>query len=793
MTVADVFVDRGKARADGRDQRGTVRVVQRPSEHSPQRFGSVVQDWDTAVHESKRRRSQAEQEALAKRFSPIEEEDDDMEDVSMENSSLEHRHRDLPLSSVETHETHKSVPPLHQEEPSDAAIPGTPPFNRPGSEELGGDIFSPQQRRHESRPDVPSRKRKPSPEQDAPVKEPRLEESTTAGQPTTKSPEPTAETRALSTPSPARRRSIPAFASPKYRRPRVSETSHSPSKQGLGLGIAKSPSNGPFPSSALSPPLNRGPVMENSQSLQSAMRKNTPISQVQQRRSVSFAEANDISMGVGSESTPQNASQPPKASRDTSKSSETNSEGQKGQTVYPASAEKLQKLREKAERKFAQPNEPAGHKIGKQDEKAKKDSAGQKVKTRNQEEDGSRKEEKTRKEEEDTANKQAGRERKEEEKTKNQEEEKTRREEENAGKPQEANLGKKTKDRLIRDQKDAEEAQAIRDKLHDLDTDSRALELLERMLEIYTKIEKVKTHGTATELRNLRKKLPRLQKKLEQLENPSSPTPEPASRLTSRANRSIPTTAPAASQGIDTSPSWSFGKPNSHRRPSVTSNQSPRSKNDQSASSGEQSDHSINGVVDGQEAQDHVQAETQLNGSKEESGKETAEEPAEESARMFIDEEAEGSQGRETEESESESSESESESDDLLPSHTPPIWCRRSPVRNQSSTAARPTPSKAASLSTPQPPSSQLTAARPTLKGLLQYQQEEQTARQSQSQAQSTATNPPERQKMYEPSASNDSESDESSSDSDDDDDSAQGDILPDGNAGKLRKPYVTK
>ncbi|WEW61357.1 hypothetical protein PRK78_006847 [Emydomyces testavorans] len=45
LSVADVFVDTGKARADGLDQRGTIRVVQQPSQQ-PVRYQSVAQDWD---------------------------------------------------------------------------------------------------------------------------------------------------------------------------------------------------------------------------------------------------------------------------------------------------------------------------------------------------------------------------------------------------------------------------------------------------------------------------------------------------------------------------------------------------------------------------------------------------------------------------------------------------------------------------------------------------------------------------------------------------------------------------
>ncbi|OJD17108.1 hypothetical protein AJ78_02752 [Emergomyces pasteurianus Ep9510] len=43
LTVADVFVDSGKALADGLDQRGAIRVIQQPGR--PERYGSVLQDW----------------------------------------------------------------------------------------------------------------------------------------------------------------------------------------------------------------------------------------------------------------------------------------------------------------------------------------------------------------------------------------------------------------------------------------------------------------------------------------------------------------------------------------------------------------------------------------------------------------------------------------------------------------------------------------------------------------------------------------------------------------------------
>lgn len=58
MTVADVWVDLGKARSDNCDQRGTVRVIQKPTDepYAPVRFPSVTHDWDAAAQEFQRQR-----------------------------------------------------------------------------------------------------------------------------------------------------------------------------------------------------------------------------------------------------------------------------------------------------------------------------------------------------------------------------------------------------------------------------------------------------------------------------------------------------------------------------------------------------------------------------------------------------------------------------------------------------------------------------------------------------------------------------------------------------------------
>lgn len=114
MTVADVFVDNGKARADGHDQRRAVRVIQKPAnrEASPVRFPSVAQDWDAAAehYEIERQKKQQQQAGLAvKKLGAIAEEHQggygstspvDIGDWSNYTPNRTHR-RDIPVSSVE--------------------------------------------------------------------------------------------------------------------------------------------------------------------------------------------------------------------------------------------------------------------------------------------------------------------------------------------------------------------------------------------------------------------------------------------------------------------------------------------------------------------------------------------------------------------------------------------------------------------------------------------------------------------------------------------------------------------
>ncbi|KAL3496521.1 hypothetical protein BJX62DRAFT_193441 [Aspergillus germanicus] len=106
MTVADVFVDNGKARADGLDQRRVVRVIQKAAygDNSPVRFPSVTQDWDEAAEKYalqrklKKEKQEAELETIAEesRLGSA----SDYDSWSDYTPNRKHR-KDIPVSSVE--------------------------------------------------------------------------------------------------------------------------------------------------------------------------------------------------------------------------------------------------------------------------------------------------------------------------------------------------------------------------------------------------------------------------------------------------------------------------------------------------------------------------------------------------------------------------------------------------------------------------------------------------------------------------------------------------------------------
>ncbi|KAJ5447283.1 KEN domain ribonuclease activator [Penicillium cf. griseofulvum] len=180
LTVADVWVDYGKARADGLDQRGSVRVLQKPTSAAPERFPSVDQDWDAAIASYEHKRAMKDKkEAMERQFPAIQEENEESGEsgesrnthsrslsqshiewehspgspqpinnephASAQKSPVVHRHRDLPVSSVEIRSPVTTPPSTKSVGPT---IAGTPPPRRE-SEELGGSP-SPAERRTSS-------------------------------------------------------------------------------------------------------------------------------------------------------------------------------------------------------------------------------------------------------------------------------------------------------------------------------------------------------------------------------------------------------------------------------------------------------------------------------------------------------------------------------------------------------------------------------------------------------------------------------------------------------------------
>lgn len=118
MTVADVFVDIGKGRVDGLDQRGTVRVIQKPSTCAPVRYPSVLQDWDAAAQEFERRKDNRKRKharSSIHKFPTIEEETDSSSDSDDESESPQ---SDLLVSSVEK----ENVRPLSRQLGSKPAV-----------------------------------------------------------------------------------------------------------------------------------------------------------------------------------------------------------------------------------------------------------------------------------------------------------------------------------------------------------------------------------------------------------------------------------------------------------------------------------------------------------------------------------------------------------------------------------------------------------------------------------------------------------------------------------------------
>ncbi|RLL96320.1 hypothetical protein CFD26_106325 [Aspergillus turcosus] len=181
LTVADVFVDNGRARIDGADQRGTVRVIQKPAPYAPVRFPSVTQDWDAAAEDFERQikiKKEAVQANLRKIPTIAEESqsfsEQDTPSVQVNGGPTpaataddRERRKDVPLSSVEHEEIPMSPPrwgesPVHEDDsqdPQGSAVAASSQQKRMESQELG-ESPSPEQERTPSpkTQSVPSRR-----------------------------------------------------------------------------------------------------------------------------------------------------------------------------------------------------------------------------------------------------------------------------------------------------------------------------------------------------------------------------------------------------------------------------------------------------------------------------------------------------------------------------------------------------------------------------------------------------------------------------------------------------------
>lgn len=154
LTVADVFVNNGKARSDGLDQRGTVRVVQKPTPHAPVRYPSVALDWDKAALDYERiKGKQKKTKQDVTKFSPIAEEPrkDSLTDSSLSGpyGSKGRRPsddasdvdipplRDVPVQSVERDEPEVPPSPPRWGDESPVLVHDSQDRGRLASKELG--------------------------------------------------------------------------------------------------------------------------------------------------------------------------------------------------------------------------------------------------------------------------------------------------------------------------------------------------------------------------------------------------------------------------------------------------------------------------------------------------------------------------------------------------------------------------------------------------------------------------------------------------------------------------------
>ncbi|KAF7585637.1 hypothetical protein BBP40_010417, partial [Aspergillus hancockii] len=320
LTVADVFVNKARARRDEDDQSGTVRVIQRPAAYAPVRFPSVDQDWDAAVGQVEEQRRERKSAADKQRFSPIEEEgegDDDEEEEEEGESEEPGSEQEEGSEEDENEEDENEQPNGHADEGESEAEPVQ-----------DNDVTM-----EDSLPETRVLKRKISSEHLEPKKQARLEQLNHVAQENGVTAEEVNVTP-LSSPLGARKRDADRAPSFSGLGRRLSFGERPALSNGLGLGITKSPPRKrlffmadklqdpihpePAPNdarlsptslhpSSSAPSLRRGSInqpcstpaklqtpADKVRQLQSALRKDSPAERTPERRSVSFAEGEDL-------------------------------------------------------------------------------------------------------------------------------------------------------------------------------------------------------------------------------------------------------------------------------------------------------------------------------------------------------------------------------------------------------------------------------------------------------------------------------------------------------------------
>ncbi|OGM42826.1 conserved serine-rich protein [Aspergillus bombycis] len=340
MTVADVWVNQARARRNEDDQVGTVRVVQRPAPYAPVRFPSVDQDWGVS-----------REERFTGKFETIEEaresetgsetgsgsgSDEDSEEGSEESESEKENLIDAQAVAVNGEDDAESETDESEEEESGSEEDEDEQANgRANAEESADEGESEEEpapdndvHMEDSLPETRVLKRKMSPEELEPKKQPRLEQSSQA----TEADGDNVNRNPVSSPLGTRKRDADRAPSFSGLGRRLSFTERPALSHGLGLGITKSPPRKkPFlmadlfqdstrsetvpkdarlspttgsPSSA--PAIRRTSVDQHPATpaklqtpadkvrlLQSALRKDSPAERSPERRSVSFAEGED--------------------------------------------------------------------------------------------------------------------------------------------------------------------------------------------------------------------------------------------------------------------------------------------------------------------------------------------------------------------------------------------------------------------------------------------------------------------------------------------------------------------